>query len=348
MNHVSTWTAAGFLGVALTAVPAFGQHSHHASGHGGASHGGSRPTPAMHRPSEIRPVANHATPGARPGSTVRPGSTAIVGASARPGSTATARPTLLSATSASSRPRPSTVASSTQTVGNRRPGSRPAVSLGLSDTANTNLIAAKTNVGPLTQKAINDALAGQLLTAADVGYLKGALENNTQLTGPQKAAIASALQADAAAKRRLQNGNGNATVVVNGLGGGGLGGGGQNEYVATGATTSGDAGLVTTGGAIGGGNLQSVRYLAVTNRTGERLTVYAQTADVERPWEWTFEPGEEAVLSIKGNWIAADKAWVWAEAGGKEWTANKEEAVVLAEQPYEADGIETFAYAFDA
>ena len=35
MNHVSTWTAAGFLGVALTAIPAFGQHSH-----GGASHGG--------------------------------------------------------------------------------------------------------------------------------------------------------------------------------------------------------------------------------------------------------------------------------------------------------------------
>jgi hypothetical protein len=267
----------------------------------------------------------------------------------------TVRPTRPGSTEVSSRPQPSTAAVATKATTNRRPGSGPVVGLGLTDATNINLVQAKTNVGPKTQTALNDALSGQLLTDEDVSYLKGALQKNPKLTAAQRAASASALQEDAAAKRRLKDGSGKGTVVINGAGGGS-----ETGFVTTGGATTGESGVATTGGtptgasgvvmtegAIGGGNLQSVRYLCVTNRTGQTLTVYAQTPDLNRPWQWTFEPGERAVLSIKGNWIAADKAWVWAEAGNKEWTANKEEAVVLVEQPYEADGIDTFTYAFD-
>jgi hypothetical protein len=226
--------------------------------------------------------------------------------------------------------------------------------LGLLDPATTaGLNDAKANVGPKTQKAIDDALNNQLLTADDVSYLKGALEKNPKLTPAQKLAITNALLADATAKGKLQGGGlGGGTVVINGSG---LGGGTEvittgstgHEVVTTGAAGSGET-TVATGAETGGaGNFLTVRYLSVANRTGERLTVYAQTPDREEPWTWTFEPGEKANLSVNGKWLTTDVAWVWAESAKNQWIENKEKAVVLVEQPYEADAIDTYTYAFN-
>jgi hypothetical protein len=102
--------------------------------------------------------------------------------------------------------------------------------LRLDNVTNQNLLGAIASgwVGPRTTNALQAALAGNLLTASQVSFLKGALANNTHLSPAQKAAIASALQADQAAKRR-QNSGGSGTSGSGdggGCGGSGDGGGG--------------------------------------------------------------------------------------------------------------------------
>jgi hypothetical protein len=91
---------------------------------------------------------------------------------------------------------------------------------------------------------------------------------------------------------------------------------------------------------------QTVRYLMVDNQTGERVRVYVQLSEEDRPTSWVFAPGENQVLSINDERLAASEVWIWAQSKTRRWIKHKEEAFVLVPEPYQADEIETATCTF--
>ncbi len=130
--------------------------------------------------------------------------------------------------------------------------------------ANANLIKAQNQVPPLAQAGINNALAGQPMTGAQVQAMKNQL-NNSKLSPAEQGSIATALQADAQMKRQLA-----ATAAANGAGaiagiagaasnvlgslgsGGGVGGGGSGSMGGGGGGSSSGGDGSTGGGGDGG------------------------------------------------------------------------------------------------
>ncbi len=92
--------------------------------------------------------------------------------------------------------------------------------------------------------------------------------------------------------------------------------------------------------------LQMVRYLHVSNGTGESLRVYVQLPEEDRPRSWTLAPGEKAPLLVDGEPLATDQVQIWAESPTRRWTQYKDEALVVAAEPYQADQIDTWTEVF--
>ncbi len=88
---------------------------------------------------------------------------------------------------------------------------------------------------------------------------------------------------------------------------------------------------------------QNVRYLHLSNQTGEALTVYVRGGDgVTR--NWSFAPDETAYLAIDNVRLAASEVFIWAEGGGKRWDSRRDEALVLVSAPYRSAAVGTFTY----
>jgi hypothetical protein len=266
-------------------------------------------------------------------------------------------------------PRPQPPAPQPTPPSSSKPAPRPGCNgspggLNLTGPTNGSLLDAKNKVGPKTQAAIDDALAGKLLTDDERNYIRRALEKNPNLTKAEKAALASALQKDEEEKRKQRSDQpgGGTVVVVNPPAvvtpGGGSpapspGGEPAPEIGGEGAvpnTTPGEAEV-----------RQGTRYLLVKNESGGKLRVFIQfcvsNAGEEHSWMQTedetgvlvyeFDAGESARISGKDGAIAASKVRIWAEADGKVWNEFKEKDLVLAAKPYRADAIEIFTFTFN-
>ncbi len=98
----------------------------------------------------------------------------------------------------------------------------------------------------------------------------------------------------------------------------------------------------------GGGEagLQMVRYLHVSNGTGESLRVYVQLPEEDRPRSWTLAPGEKAPLLVDGEPLATDQVQIWAESPTRRWIQYKDETLVVVAEPYQADQIGTWTEVF--
>jgi hypothetical protein len=107
---------------------------------------------------------------------------------------------------------------------------------------------------------------------------------------------------------------------------------------------------------------QALRYMRVTNITGQKLQVFVrfcvsspgesdawmQTADKSGVIVYDFEPGESAKLVSRGEEVAASKVRIWAVSpSGKTWNTFKERDLVIVDQPYPSDEIRTFTFAFN-
>ncbi len=95
-----------------------------------------------------------------------------------------------------------------------------------------------------------------------------------------------------------------------------------------------------------GEGLQVVRYLHVSNGTGESLRVYVQLPEEDRPRSWTLAPGEKAPLLVDGEPLATDQVQIWAESPTRHWVQYKDEALVVVAEPYQADQIGTWTEVF--
>jgi len=213
----------------------------------------------------------------------------------------------------------------------------------------TGLIAARQNVGPSAQNAINAALAGRLLTGDQRTALRGALEKGN-LTPSQKGAIAAALQSDLDEKRLLAASGGRVTDLDNG---------GFNPETVDPAVVSNDGGYIpapTESAVVNAPNsgiqtasftpqpdngnralpLQEGRRLRVENKTNRVLTVYVQTQDMTQPVRYSFDAGRTATITTAQGPLVAKHLWVWAESGPREWLENKENALILAAEAYQA------------
>jgi hypothetical protein len=205
----------------------------------------------------------------------------------------------------------------------------------LSPGTNQNLLAAEKNVGPKTQDALNAALAGQLLSDSQRGYLLGALEQNPKLTPTQKAAIATALQRDLDTKRQL-------AIAGSGSGNGGGWGGGSGD----GGTPAPEGGTPGGGEPAAAATYQSVRYLRVSNQTGEALRIYVQFPGEDQPKVWNFQAGQTAYLAVDDVKVTASEVLIWAASETKVWNQNKTEALKLGTFPYPSDRIATHTQIF--
>jgi hypothetical protein len=200
---------------------------------------------------------------------------------------------------------------------------------GLDGSANQKLLAAQSQVGPKTQAALQAALAGKLLTAEQRSFLRGAIEKNTALSAAQKAAIASALQNDLDQKRLLQSGPGKLLVVVSGSG--------PAAPAIPSAAPAADGSTAAT---------QSVRYLRVSNETGEALTVHVRLSPDDEPWSWSLEAGQTAYLAVDGQRLAVAQAYIWAESETRAWTTYKAEPMVAVSEPYASEEVGTHTHRF--
>jgi hypothetical protein len=309
---------------------------------GGGSSSGTLP---QVRPSTVIPSGTSGTlPAVRPGSSgTSSGSGSTTGqALVRPGSGSSSNGSGSASTvSNKSQVRPG---SSTASGGSQKSSSK----FELTPDTNKGLLSAEGKVGPKTQDALNAALAGNLLTDDQRGYLLGALEKNKNLSPTEKAAIASALQNDRDTRRNLLAGGASIVVpppvviptivepvpVI------------QDE-IFSGASASTGA-VQNASVQTASGSTFEVRHLRVVNRTQERLVVYVQAVGAEQPQRFTFEAGESAVLySGEASKLATSQVWIWAESGsGSRFEKYKDNGLVLVEQPYTAEDIETFTFTF--
>ena len=153
--------------------------------------------------------------------------------------------------------------------------------LGLTGATNQTLVGINDSgkVGPKTQDAINAALSGKLLTSQQAGYLTGAIEKNPNLTPVQKAAIASALQADSKAKFQLalaKASGGGGTSGGSGKGGkhggthkGGAAGGDGGSTGGDGGSTGGDGGSTVAGAASGAVESEALPVVEAAGQTAK-------------------------------------------------------------------------------
>jgi hypothetical protein len=101
----------------------------------------------------------------------------------------------------------------------------------------------------------------------------------------------------------------------------------------------------------GGAGLLTVRYLRVRNDTREVLKVNVRfgVPGLDDRWLiYTLQPGESAVLSSADGLVAASWVRVWAESQTSVWDEFKDQDLVLVEEPYLGDEIETFTLPFSA
>jgi hypothetical protein len=103
--------------------------------------------------------------------------------------------------------------------------------------------------------------------------------------------------------------------------------------------------------------LQGVRNLRINNESGKKLRVFVKfcTSNAGEEEEWLatgtkvyeFDAGETAVLSGKEGDLAASKVRIWAESGEQQWNDFKDRDLVLVEEPYESESLDTFTFTFN-
>jgi len=93
--------------------------------------------------------------------------------------------------------------------------------------------------------------------------------------------------------------------------------------------------------------LQSLRYLRVSNQTGETLLVNVQWAEINQPLTWTIKPDQVTYLAINDVPLAASQVRIWASSEQHLWNTYKDEDLVLVPTPYRSDRLDTFTYNFN-
>jgi hypothetical protein len=91
---------------------------------------------------------------------------------------------------------------------------------------------------------------------------------------------------------------------------------------------------------------QQVRYLRVSNQTGEALTVYVRPADgVTRTW--SFAADAVAYLAIDGEWLTASEVFIWAGSGTRRWNEYQAQPLVMVAEAYQSTAIGTYTFTFN-
>ena len=91
---------------------------------------------------------------------------------------------------------------------------------------------------------------------------------------------------------------------------------------------------------------QDVRYLRISNQTGQDLTVYVRPEEDGPTYRWQFEPGETAYLTVDGEKLEAAEAMVWGKSSSQVWNQFKDDPLVLVSEPYRADAVGTHTLTF--
>jgi hypothetical protein len=90
--------------------------------------------------------------------------------------------------------------------------------------------------------------------------------------------------------------------------------------------------------------LQEVRYLRVSNQTGQAIRVYVKEDGETRSWD--FAAGQTAYLEIEGEEVAASEVLLWATSDDKSWMDYRDSPLVLVSEPYPCYNIATYTHTF--
>jgi hypothetical protein len=91
---------------------------------------------------------------------------------------------------------------------------------------------------------------------------------------------------------------------------------------------------------------QQVRYLRVSNQSGDALTVYVRTGDGETR-RWNFAADAVAYLALDNEWLTASEVFIWGRSGSRSWNGYQAQPLVMVAEPYQATAIETYTYTFN-
>jgi hypothetical protein len=91
---------------------------------------------------------------------------------------------------------------------------------------------------------------------------------------------------------------------------------------------------------------QTVRYLRVSNQTGEALRVHVQMPGEDRVTFWDLQAGQTAYLAVDGVRVTASEVFIWAQSATKAWNQNKTTPLPLGTFPYQLDHIGTHTHVF--
>ncbi len=91
---------------------------------------------------------------------------------------------------------------------------------------------------------------------------------------------------------------------------------------------------------------QNVRYIRVSNQTGEPLRVYVRLPEDGQVRLWNFAEGQVAYLAVDNQRIVAGSAFIWAESDTRRWTRYQEESLAIVAAPYRSDAVGTHTHTF--